>query len=335
MSKITSKEIAAIAGVSPTTVSFILNNRRNVGISPETRRKVLSVAAEYGLRQKASILPGRLTIGIMTPTLSNSYYPFLIQNLQTEAQKRGLSTVILNTLRREENEQRCFEMLRNGNIDGILSLLVPKAEVDPSSPFVIVTESHDGNQVDAVSLNSRKAGYMVAAHLLEKGHRDIAYISSPFNNTTSARLYRMEGIRKRMAEDHLEDRLVVLTGINEVDIDDSAYEYDCGYLLTKRLLSESPQVTAIIAVNDETAAGCISALKDSGKVIPNDIAVCGFDNLLIGKICTPSLTSVDQMAQYAAKVGLDMLLEKITDPDSHTFPISLEYQPRLIVRDST
>ena len=131
----------------------------------------------------------------------------------------------------------------------------------------------------------------------------------------------------------LEHRIQVLTETAEQEIHDTAYEYDCGYSLTKRLLAQHTSATAIVAVNDTTAAGCISALQEAGLRIPQDMAVAGFDNLLIAKIL--QLTSVDQMASHACRVALDMLIEKITRPHASVLPIKMEYMPQLIVRAST
>ena len=121
----------------------------------------------------------------------------------------------------------------------------------------------------------------------------------------------------------LEHRIQVLTETAEQEIHDTAYEYDCGYSLTKRLLAQHTSATAIVAVGtDTTAAGCISALQEAGLRIPQDMAVAGFDNLLIARKIS-QLTSVDQMASHACRVALDMLIEKITRPHASVLPIKM------------
>lgn len=336
MSKITAKEIAQRAGVSPTTVSFVLNNKKGPSISPETRERVFAVAQEMGYKAKAkSNARAPLSIGIMIPTLSNFYYPFLIQQIEIDARRRGISTIIMNTLRKADDEQKYVDMLQKGMVDGIICLFSPTIDVQPDLPFIIVSEMQPGTQVDTISLNSYKAGYMMANHLVERGHKRIAYISTPFSNITSARRYRMEGIHSRLAEAGLEKNLTVMLANREQEIEDSAFEYDSGYRLTNALLDEHKDITAIIAVNDTTAAGCITALHERKVRIPDEIAVCGFDNLLIGRICAPTLTTVDQMASHASKVGLDMLMEKISRPHMNAYPINVEYRPHLVIREST
>lgn len=336
MAKITSKDVAKQAGVSQTTVSFVLNNRADASISPETRKRVLEAARALGYSiQPRTPRKRPISLGLMVPTLSNMYYPFLLQHIEIEAKSRGLNVIIMDILRNAENEAHYFDYIENGIVDGILALFTPRMNVPKEWPVVIVSECQPGTLTDTLSLNSYKAGYVMADHLLSLGHKDIAYISSPFSNITSARKYRLEGIHACLSEVGLNDRITVLTETAEHEINDTAYEYNCGYELTRELLRRNSKATAIIAVNDTTAAGCMLALQEAGVRIPHDMAVAGFDNLLIAKMLQPQLTSVDQMASHACRVALDMLLEKISNPNLDSLPVKMEYQPHLIVRGST
>ena len=191
MGKVTSKDVAQLAGVSQTTVSFVLNKRSGVSISPETTEKVLRAAKALGYaipRREHKKQP--ITLGLMVPTLSNMYYPFLLQHIEIEAKARGIHVIILNILRDSKNEASYFEYLRNGTVDGILALFMPQTDIPKELPVVIVSENQPGTLTDTLSLNSYQAGYMLADHLLKLGRRDIAYISSPLSNITSARKYR-------------------------------------------------------------------------------------------------------------------------------------------------
>lgn len=336
MARITSKDIAREAGVSQTTVSFVLNNRPNASISAETRERVLDAAYRMGYRPPArKQLRHTITIGLMVPTLSNLYYPFILQAIEIDAKSRGINVLIMDIQRNAENEGQYLSYLKNGMIDGILSLYIPYSTIPKELPFVIVSECQPGVSVDTLSLNSYKAGYMLAEHLIQLGHKHFAYLSSPFSGITSARKYRLDGAFACLNEVGLSGNLSVFTETEERELDDSAYEYDCGYRLTQRLLEEKNPATAIICVNDTTAAGCMTALHEAGKQIPNDIAVTGFDNLLIGKMMTPPLTSVDQMATHACRVALDRLIERIVHPTQDFLPIKMEYLPHLIEREST
>ena len=336
--KVTTSDIAKAAGVSQATVSIVLNNNTKISISSETRALVLKTAEQMGYKFKKRVksLSQSPVIGLLIPTLSNLYYPFLAQNVESYAKTLGLTIVIQNTMRSEEFEIQSFNYLRSIGAQGIVSLFTPKAPIPEDIPMVIVGEKLPGVEVDTVNLNSYVSGRMAAEHLLSLGHKDIAYISTPFTNITDARNNRREGILSKMEEANLGNKLIVLVDEeNEGDNLDSTYEFDCGARLTEKLLEEHPECTAIIAVNDMTAMGCISVLNQRGVRIPEDMAICGFDNLYLDRMMSPQLTSVDQMAFHGCKVGLSILMEKLKKFSKQESPVYIEYEPRLYVREST
>ena len=121
---------------------------------------------------------------------------------------------------------------------------------------------------------------------------------------------------------------------NENESADTLYEYECGMRLTMKMLDQHPQCTAIIAVNDMTAYGCISALSERNIAIPEQVAVCGFDNLMLDRAITPQLTSVEQMAFHGCKIGLSVLMQR-ANVAAKEDPVYMEYTPMLHVRTST
>ncbi|MBE6562092.1 MAG: LacI family transcriptional regulator [Ruminococcaceae bacterium] len=334
--KVTSTDVARLAGVSQTTVSFVLSGKESASISAETKARVLKAAAELGYkhpqRQKRKT---PLTLGLMVPTLSNLYYPFLLQKMELEARARGIHVIIMDVQRSAESEAFYFDFIRRGIVDGIIVLFTPQTKIPPENPVLVISEYEEGLLTDTISLNSYRAGYILAEHLVQQGHRDFAYISTPLQNTTNARKYRLDGVRDCLRDAGIASPITVLMGTGESEHLDSSYEYDCGYALTNKLLSSGCTATAIIAVNDTTAAGCLAALRQAGKRVPEDIAVAGFDNLLLGRILQPELTSVDQMAGHAGCLALDILLRRLQDPDAGELAVQMQYQPHLIVRQST
>ena len=176
---------------------------------------------------------------------------------------------------------------------------------------------------------------MVAEHLLSLGHKNIGFISTPLNNMTEARRKRMEGVVSVVEAEGLKESLHILISDNENEGMESTYEFECGVHMAEELLQNYPQCTAIIAVNDMVAMGCIQVLNQKGIRIPEDIAICGFDNLYIDCMIHPQLTSVDQMAFHGCKVGLSILQEKMKKNAQEEPPVYMEYKPRLYVRAST
>lgn len=335
MKKPTSTDVARLAGVSQTTVSMVLNNRGGTSISPQTRQKVLDAAAQLHYTAKARTVKKQLTVGLMVPTLANPYYPYLLQQVERDARARGIQVLIMDTARNPANEAPFYDYIKNGTVDGIVALYTPKTDIPPHLPIVLVGETSPDSSIDTLSVNSFRAGYLLTEHLLSRGHRAFAYISSPFDNITGARKLRLDGIRACLADSGLQASVTVLAERPECETDETTYEYECGYALTQQLLAQHTSVTAIIAVNDTTAAGCVNALQAAGVAIPQQMAVAGFDNLLIAQMLRPQLTSVDQMAGHAASVAIDLLVKKITLPHASPLPVTMEYQPHLIVRAST
>lgn len=335
--KVTTRDIAKVAGVSQATVSIVLNNNTKVSISPETRALVLKTAEKMGYQFKKRAKASEQTpvVGLLVPTLSNLYYAFLSQNVEIYAKTLGLTIVMQNTMRSEEGERQAFNYLRSIGAQGVLCLFTPKVSIPEDMPTVIVGEQLPGCDVDTVGLNSYAAAQMATEHLLSLGHKDIAYISTPLSNMTDARRIRMEGIRDCMAKMGLRDHLQVFVAEDEGDTLENTYEFECGEKLTEAVLESSPRCTAIIAVNDMTAFGVISVLNKHGIKIPEEMAVCGFDNLILSHVMQPELTSVDQMALHGCKIGLSVLMEKMQNSSMKDEAIFMEYKPKLYVRGTT
>ncbi|MGI5977322.1 MAG: LacI family DNA-binding transcriptional regulator [Candidatus Limivicinus sp.] len=336
--KVTATDVAELAGVSQTTVSFVLSGNGKKKVSEKTIEKVMNAAKElnYVPAKKSAPSEQLINIAVVVPNLSNIYYPFLLQSLESFTHARGINIVILDTMRSREIERNVNNFITTMNISGVLYLMVPQEKLPVSIPRVILSESTGTEDTDIIKFNSFKAGYILAEHMISLGHKNIAYITTPLNNITSSRIRRLDGIKQCMKDHGIVDRLSVFESTCELEAVDTTYEYEVGKNLTLKLLEEAPDTTAIIAVNDMTAIGCISILREKGISIPERMAVGGFDNLLISSMIDPPLTSVDQMARQSCQIAIDLLLEKINRTHSpNAVPMVLECSPNLIVRRST
>jgi LacI family transcriptional regulator len=208
---------------------------------------------------------------------------------------------------------------------------------------VVIGEKDDSLDIDTVGMNSHKSGTLVAEHLFALGHKHIAFITSPIeNNMTLTRRQRFQGILDKFTEYGLEKNLLVKSSTNEAEIPNSIYEIQSGYNLTVELLEEAA-VSAIVGVNDMTACGIMAALSDKGYKIPQQISVCGFDNIFVASIVNPKLTTIDHCIPHRAKTAIDILIEKIehlhaaipSAPINSSGFYKIEYDPQLIIRDST
>jgi len=190
-----------------------------------------------------------------------------------------------------------------------------------------------------VGLSSHKAGILVAEHLVKLGHENIAFISTPIDHATLARKQRLDGVISKLKEFGLDNKLVIKIANNEQEYSGSIYEMEVGYNLALEVMKDA-SVTAIIGVNDITACGILKALQSQGYKIPQQISVCGFDNIFVSSIANPSLTTVDHCINLRGKAAVDILLEKIQNKSFLTTHdrssiYKIEYKPQLIIGNST
>lgn len=344
MKKITSRDVAKLAGVSQSTVSFVLNNSTKVKLADETRERVIAAAKQLnyvpnvfarGLKTNISKM-----IGLMVPNITNPFYPLLVQSIEEYAATKGYNILLCDTHRKTENEIFYLNLLAQKSVDGIIYLFAPSIpeelrDLSNRLPIVIIGDRDDNKELDTISLNSFKAGQFVARHLIELGHEHIAFISGSLTSTSLSKKKRLDGILHEMKKHNLDKFLITKEDGNEREIYDSTYEIEIGTSLTEELFKTN-KVTAIIGANDMTAFGAMTAIQKLGLKIPDDISICGFDNIFLSKMVVPNLTTIDHYIPQRARLAMDVLLDKLasTHNDPHQI-CKIEYEPLLIVRDST
>lgn len=344
MKKTTSLDVAKLAGVSQSAVSMILNNSENVTFSEETIKKVFDAAKQLNYstpKEKKTKKKNQNILALFTPTMSNPYYPMLTQAIEDAAYKRGYKLLIFNVQRNKHIELEYLDLLQNSsNIVGLIyiySSFYPNLikEISEEIPSILIGENDPSIMLDTIGLNSYKAGVMITKHLIEQRRSKLGLITTPINQFTQSRKQRLKGIRDTLKEYNLSDLYSIESYDKEMETNESTYEIHAGYTLTKKLIQKN--VDAIIGINDMTAFGILKALNEEGIKVPNEIAVCGFDNLFISDIMYPSLTTIDHCLSHRAKVGLDLLIEKILSNNNKVTNnvYRIEYEPVLIVRNSS
>jgi len=217
-------------------------------------------------------------------------------------------------------------------------------QISQTTPVVLIGEKGDDLEISSIELSNMKAGSLIISHLLQLGHRNFAYISTPMSNLTLARQQRLAGIQAKLKEYGLEDNLEVLCHEGEEEYDYRSihpFEYDTGYELAMEKLKYNKKTTAFIGANDMIAVGIIAAIRDMGKSIPKDYSVCGFDNIFTSIVCCPTLTTVDHHLNLRGKAAVDMIISKVESDAKKSSTLitplvsKIEYEPQLIVREST
>ena len=352
--KVTSSDIAHAAGVSQATVSMILNKKYNVSFSKETIRKVEQIAEEMGYE-----VPKRKTrresrkeklIVVFCSNLTNPYYVMLLQGIESRAKEQGYGLFVCNTQRDLKMEERYLRMMHELKPLGIIYTCNPShcfmdtiEELAEKIPIVIINNQNEHLNVDAVELDNSKLGRMMAKHLLDLGHRKVAYIAPPLTTRQKQRSKRVEGFLKEFDAVGLKDNVIIKAANESIDmsIPNIDSEYKIGYDLTKELLREHNDITAIVGLNDMIAFGILDALHEEKYKVPADISVMGCDNTLFAKMHKVSLTKIEHFVVFKGRDACDIIMKKILSQNSQYSeiqPIStyhVEYEPRLIVRGTT
>ena len=350
--KVTARDAAKAAGVSPSTVSMILNNYSNASFTEETRAKVLNTCEKLGYtigNRRISPASGKILL-IVCPSLANPHYIKEINGIQQRSKELRYETIIFCTNRSKEKEADLVRVCRELQVAGIILLY----QLDNTSAFRQLNMEHQTVQlydcagspdISTIQIDNFKIGRMIAKHLIGLGNRYIAYVSFPITKTQPSRQRRIDGIKSYMQEMSLpsEEYLTVCT-IETVPIEGyhNLEGYETGYLLGNYLLDHVKQITAFATINDLVAYGIMDAVYLHGKKIPQDYSLCGCDNLADSEHLKISLTSVELYTEAKGQEAVTLLVQKIEAQNQTTSGIErpvritrIEYAPKLIVRKST
>lgn len=352
--KVTSMDIARAAGVSQSTVSMVLNKKYNVSFSRETVDKVETAARELGYvpprRKVHRDSKKEKLLVVFCPNLTNPYYVMLLQGIESRAKEQGFGLFVCNTQRDIRMEERYLKMMTQIKPVGIIYTCNPSRcfmeqieKLAEEIPVAIINNQNEHLNVDAVELDNSKLGRMMARHLIELGHKKVAYIAPPLTVRQKQRSKRVEGFLKEYEKMGLKDQVIIKAAKEELDQDiahiDS--EYKIGYDLTRELLQEKKDVTAIVGLNDMIAFGILDALYEAKKKVPGDVSVMGCDNTLFARMHKVSLTTIEHFVIFKGRDACDIIMKKIASRRAgynDMEPIStyhVEYEPKLIVRGTT
>ncbi len=338
----TIKDVAKVAGVSPSTVSRVLAG--DPRISPETQQKVHLVLTELNYHPHAgarSLVTGSSrTIGLITsrPTteaFATPFFPEVIRGIGSVLEAEGYD-LLLSTAQGESNQRRaCLHMLRSHHVDGII-LTVSRlgdelidALVAEQRNFVLIGRPADRNgqlshpKVHFVNNDNVLAAVMTVEHLVSRGHRRIAFINSPEHWVFC--YDRLQGYRQGLAEAGLlfDPGLVQHSNITQQDAAQA----------THRLLSLPQPPTAILAVDDWVALGVLETALRRGIRVPADLAIAGFNDSPITSWTRPSLTTVRTPVYDLGALATRMLVDLLKGIPTRPHQVILPSQ--IIVREST
>lgn len=352
--KVTSVDVAEAAGVSQSTVSMVLNKKYNVSFSKETIRKVEEAARQLGYaspkRKNRKETKREKLLVVFCSNLTNPYYVMLLQGIESRAKEQGYGLFICNTQRDLKMEERYLKMMPALNPFGIIYTCNPSScfmdvveDLATQIPIVVVNNQNEHLNVDAVELDNSKLGRLMARHLLELGHEDVAYIAPPLTVRQKQRSKRVEGFLREFEKEGLKDRVIIKAADEEIDqtVPTIDSEYKIGYDLTRQLMQEGHPVTAIVGLNDMIAFGILDALLEEKWKVPGDISVMGCDNTLFSRMSGIQLTTIEHFVVHKGRDACDIIMKKIASQNrkyTEIDPIStyhVEYEPKLIARGTS
>ena len=369
----TTRDIAKACFVSQSAVSMILSGREDIHFAPETIERVKRTAKEMGYEYKARVKRKKTgtndTIMIMCPSLATQYYTTLIQFITQEAQQQGLYTLTAYTNRSKEREEYYLNMAADTGFYGIIYTYAPRAVTSLNHlygklPLVLINDHNPDLKIELLELDSKKSGRLIAAHLLELGHRDIGYMTTPLSSIEVPRRRRLEGMQEEYERQGFDPAMIhVISGKREdQEVITGNKHYDTGYGLTRKYFKKREEIsskhaienraevknanlgniTAFVGTNDFVAVGIMDAITSLGYRISEDFSVCGFDNTLVASFSGISLTTIDHCIGEKGAYAVSMLMnqkariERKDGKKEKKRPIMrLEYEPQLIVRRST
>ena len=307
--KVTSHDVARRAGVSRTTVSIVLNQSTNVVLSAETRERVMRAAAELGYRPNSAarmLVKGNTeTIGLVIsrPEIlpHDGFIPQLLLGISRVNQQHGFR-VLVEGLDVDDAPRTYQSLVEERRIDGLI-VLNPRTDdpdlrglVDRDFPLVLIGSIRH-QQEYSVNFSTQSGMDKAVTHLIGLGHRRIGAVTFSPQGLVATDI-RLSSLSKALSRHN-----VVL---NTQDVEYGNFSAESGYQAAKQLLLNRPDLTAIVAGNDTIAVGVMSAARELGRNIPEDLSVIGFDDLPIAAYLNPALTTirVDAVAQGAAAAGL-------------------------------
>jgi len=330
------KDIANAAGVSHSTVSRAL--AESPLVSAETKARVQELAREMGYSpdaQARSLVMGRTqSVGVVVTTITDPFIAEIVQAVEQTAYAFDYTVILATSNADQEREIAAVEMLRSKRVDGVIVTssrvgALYQEHLDRLGVPVVLINSHQeqsGPYTFSVSVDNQHGGCLATRHLIELGHRRIAYVTGPADHSDD--LARLAGYRDalRLAGVPFDPGLVI-PGSGRADGGESAFP---------ALMSIRERPTAAFCYNDMTAIGLIRATRRVGLRVPEDLALVGFDDILFASYVSPSLTTIAQPIPDMGKQAMEMVLDLITISREVNREISnVLVRGELVVRESS
>lgn len=349
MSKVTIHDVAALAQVSPATVSRVINGKKvKKDLLDKTMHAINTLGYEMKAQRRHHWKDEVLFIGVIVPDLKSTFYAEITASILKEAVKLGYEIILKDSEGLQANEHNHLEALSKLPLNALIYF--PIAEINGLDDFslyqqiaiVIGGRESSNPTLSHVYFDNERAGYLATKYLIKLGKKRILYLApvhdfeKPVNcyedlmaleNSPHKNLYvslrRLAGYKKALEEAHLD--------FDGALIKPCGYTWQAGYNATKDIITNLLDIDAIIAVNDAVATGIIKFLKEQGIRVPENLSVIGYDNRTMAEISDPPLSTIEQ---DASELGRQCVISAISQLEGNPVKNNM-LDVSLIIRHST
>lgn len=338
-------DVAKRAGTTTATVSRVINNSGYVSAARRTavEKAIRDLGYVPNANARMLVTNRSKTIGVVVGDLFNPYAIELANAVRAMAREAGYTMFVGTAADDPASELEVIEAFHRQRVAGLVVASLPTPESDEllrrivahQLPLVLVGRKLDAAGVDSVSSNFERGGYLVTRHLIELGHKRIAFVGADLGDAD--RVTRLRGYLQAMEESRLPVRSEYVVGTRPLGTGPSPrYSTQAtGYHGAQQLLRLPTRPTAIFGRNDYTAFGVLQALRERHVEVPEDISVAGFDDVPLARQVVPGLTTVSQPTEQQGRLAAEFLLGRIERQRDEVSPRQLTLECNLIVRGST
>ena len=324
------KDIAIKSGVSMATVSRYLN--KSGYVKEETRQLIKKAIAEIKGEDKS--YSQLKNIAVVLPDLSNMFFTDVLKGINEEAGKLGCNVLAFDSNEEIEKEINIIESLKDLNISGLIitttvnnNMEIIKKHIQNMNsleiPIILIDRDLRFCDFDGVFIDNKKGAFDGVDTLISEGHKEIAIITGPLQYKPG--IERLEGYKQAYESNEL--------SVNEKNIYEGDFQVDSGYRLTKEIIKNNKDVSAIFISNNMMTLGAINALNEMKIKIGEDISILGFDDLDFFNYVGLNISVVSRPTSEMGKIGFNILYKKLSD-DEPSSTQNIILKPTVVLRGS-
>ncbi|NLL70205.1 MAG: LacI family transcriptional regulator [Epulopiscium sp.] len=314
------KDIAKIAGVAPSTVSRVLNNRPDV--SERTRKRILAIMEQYNYIPNNSARNLKMiesnAIGVLVKGIYNPFFSKIIQSIEEKIAEQGYSMTLNYNYDDSNDIDTAITLIKEKRLEGLICLGGNFEYIDEqqilslNTPIVIasanIIDQQNKSILSSVTIDNEKAAFEAVDYLCNLGHTKIGMITTGESDRSIGRL-RIQGYKKALQKHHIK----VQKELMEI----GEYTFDSGFNAMERLFDKDLGMTALFATSDIMAIGAAKAALSRGFIIPDDISIVGFDDIEYTRYFHPSLTTIKQPQVEIGYNSVEILFDILKKEKEH------------------